>query len=634
MGIESRRILKVKTIKKIITVMALVSFLMSASAVYAMSDKKMDENSALLLTACQQSNADIVKIVLARGADINIQNKHDNTALIYAADQGHNKVVDTLIAAKASLDIRGEDGDTALMCAARWGYNEIVNSLLQAGAQIDAQNKYRFTALIVAAKKGHIEAVKALLSAHAQVDAQMKDESAAMALIRRAIAEENLGIIGLLIKAGVDVNEQRNNGSTVLMWAAYQGNVEIANRLITAGACVNIQNKGGFTALMVAAENGHVSIINGLLDARARVDMQGHLYGTTALMFAIEHNHVDAVKALLREGRVTEQISIRDKAKDTALLRAIKQGYAPIVSVLVQAGVRLPEGDDKGCIALMDAARQGQLEIVKILIQASAEVNAQQGKDSHTALIRAAQGGHVEVIKELVKARAHVNKQCGERRDTALGWAAYQGHVAAVTLLLEVGADIDMCDERGYTPLMEAADQGHSAVIEAILARQTDERKRVFLVNRITNRGNPVMFVACRGGHLDVVRQLLYAGACINGADILNDTVLFDAVKDRHRDVVKTLVLAGARSDIPNESRATAWSKADADMRQIIMSAQHERALSGLHYRTFLSGLALGEKIWGPLPEEVKEIMAEYAATEFSPKDRQRWKREIRALFC
>ena len=80
-----------------------------------------------------------------KGADVNSKgNKVNNgaTALIWAAYQGHAEVVELLLMKGANVNARDKDGTTALMCAARRGYIEITELLLNYGINVNAKNKY------------------------------------------------------------------------------------------------------------------------------------------------------------------------------------------------------------------------------------------------------------------------------------------------------------------------------------------------------------------------------------------------------------------------------------------------------------------------------------------------------------
>jgi Ankyrin repeats (many copies) len=69
-------------------------------------------------------------------------------------------------------------------------------------------------------------------------------------------SKSSLGLVGLLVKAGADVNVRDEDGKTVLMWAIPPyGTEALAELLVKAGADVNAKDKDGKTVLDIAKEN-------------------------------------------------------------------------------------------------------------------------------------------------------------------------------------------------------------------------------------------------------------------------------------------------------------------------------------------------------------------------------------------
>lgn len=67
-----------------------------------------------------------------------------------------------------------------------------------------------------------------------------------------------------LLKRGVDVNAQTAVGFTALHLAAANGDIGLVGVLLRHGADVDAQSVGG-TPLHLAAQNGHVRVVNALL---------------------------------------------------------------------------------------------------------------------------------------------------------------------------------------------------------------------------------------------------------------------------------------------------------------------------------------------------------------------------------
>jgi ankyrin repeat protein len=84
-----------------------------------------------LCIAASNGYTQIVKTLLANGADVNIKDRdvHDRTALILAADNGHTEVVKVLLANGADVNSKDEFGFTALACAKKGGHMQIVSLL-------------------------------------------------------------------------------------------------------------------------------------------------------------------------------------------------------------------------------------------------------------------------------------------------------------------------------------------------------------------------------------------------------------------------------------------------------------------------------------------------------------------------
>jgi len=77
--------------------------------------------------------------------------------------------VQILLANGAQVDLQNEDGLSALMIASMIGHSEVVERLLASGAQINLHNKIGMSALRIASQKGHGEVVKILLAKKANV---------------------------------------------------------------------------------------------------------------------------------------------------------------------------------------------------------------------------------------------------------------------------------------------------------------------------------------------------------------------------------------------------------------------------------------------------------------------------------
>lgn len=76
---------------------------------------------------------------IIEGQDINHRDRYGQTATMLAAVHGHQELVNMLIAHNAYLDVTAKHGLSALMLAVINGHMDIARTLVQAGANLNLQ---------------------------------------------------------------------------------------------------------------------------------------------------------------------------------------------------------------------------------------------------------------------------------------------------------------------------------------------------------------------------------------------------------------------------------------------------------------------------------------------------------------
>lgn len=92
-----------------------------------------------IITAAVNGNLEKLNELIKDGADIDVKDFHNNTALMMAAFKGYAGCVDALIKAGADINAKDIDGWTALMSADNEGNKDCVALLEQAQRDLEAK---------------------------------------------------------------------------------------------------------------------------------------------------------------------------------------------------------------------------------------------------------------------------------------------------------------------------------------------------------------------------------------------------------------------------------------------------------------------------------------------------------------
>jgi uncharacterized protein len=212
----------------------------------------------------------------------------------------------------------------------------------------------------------------------------------------------------------------------------------------------------------------------------------------------------------------------------TSLHNAVYQDDLKQAEALLRAGANAKAATRYGVTPLSLACTNGNAAMIELLLKAGADANAAL-PGGETALMTAARTGNADAVAALLRHGANVNAKEGWRGQTALMWAAAEGHAEVVKVLLDHGADLHMRSQGAparvnpATGVVTTEDGAPAASIAATATggkasesgKTADENKPA--AARTAGRASssdftPILF-AVRGGHIDVVKVLLAAGA-------------------------------------------------------------------------------------------------------------------------
>jgi len=321
------------------------------------------KNSEFILLASYHGREAMVIALLDKRVPVNTLLSSENvcfsgrgllgaTPLMFAAQQGHLDIVQVLLAAKADLNLQRQNGVTALMLAAVRGEHNIAKLLIDQKADLEVREQNGFTAFTsvcqipesMASRGNHIEVLKLLFEtaiARANGNQELIDnitDEVAKSAIRKGDGE----FFNFLLANETYGKVIHKYANQLLFEAAYYGQALILNALveqtrIPVDSAPNFERFNvkieGLTPLMLAAQEERTEVVQTLIALKANIKAR-RFGGVTALMMAAEAGAFDTLKLLVTDEEDLDSLS---ELGDTALTLADKNRQEAVVRFLLKS---------------------------------------------------------------------------------------------------------------------------------------------------------------------------------------------------------------------------------------------------------------------------------------------------------
>jgi ankyrin repeat protein len=434
-----------------------------------------------------------------------IQRRAIDAAMYNAASAEHEDVVQYLLeSCRADPNALGNEYGNAITGAAFDGNLKIVQLLIDHGADVNSTNGW---ALQAATLNGFRDVILALLNAG----------------------------------AAVNQNSHLFSDGTALQAACVRGDHEIAQLLLQRGANPNL-GAGTFTNPITAAtSSGNSELLQLLIQARCNLNVLGGQDLTTPLINAAYTMDSRWLEYMIRSGAAIDTV---DSDGDTALIAAANVDDLDCVKVLLKYHANFGFCGDSGS-ALHVAACDGSIELFRTLIEAGANPTVRGGQYD-TVIQAAASSGNGEILKfildsagtmknrwaHLLNGKIDVNAQGGEYF-TALHAAAVQDDDRCLRLLLTQNPKLNVIQTdraNGVTPLQAA-----------IFSRCNRNARLLIEAGADLN--------ICGGTHGDILQVAALRGSSELVALLLERGVKIDRVGGKYQNPLAAAVVRDYHSD-------------------------------------------------------------------------------------
>ena len=191
----------------------------------------------LAVIGCQLGTTDFL---LKKAAKVNARCRAGRTPLHYACEKDNAEIVRLLLAAGANAEAE-TPGDTRrpIHLAAASGSVETIGVLYQHGVLMDARDSAGHRPLLNACYHGQVDVVKTFLSLNQPLTLILKDGIHHDSPLCVAAKAGRVEVVDLLIRRGASVTQRDRHGFMALRYASHYGHPEIVKLLLDAGAKVD-----------------------------------------------------------------------------------------------------------------------------------------------------------------------------------------------------------------------------------------------------------------------------------------------------------------------------------------------------------------------------------------------------------
>ncbi|WP_298492886.1 ankyrin repeat domain-containing protein [uncultured Algibacter sp.] len=381
-------------------------------------NKSTHDGRSYLMWAGSSGDLDTMKLLINKGADINVVGSHGFNWFTFTLNAGHDNtdIYDLMVENGVNLKETNRAGANAILLLAPHSKDgKIIEYFQQKGVDIHAIDKQENNIMFYAAKGGNIDLIKkyialgfnykknnnlgeniVLFASHGGrrksnplevyqyfeslgLDMTLTNNNGENALHNIALNTKDVKIIDFFIEKNINIQQEDKDGNTAFLNAAKGNNYLALQKLAPLYKNINQQNKEGFSAITYATQHMNLEAFNLLKEKGANiqiVDAQEnnlfyHLFNAYNRRNA---QHFEAfTKALTTAG-----VSFKNASKTQYPLHiAISKGDKKLIQKAIALGASINQKNSNGLTPLHLAAMKAtNVELLQLLINKGADKKA------------------------------------------------------------------------------------------------------------------------------------------------------------------------------------------------------------------------------------------------------------------
>ena len=321
----------------------------------------------------KKNTAELVKLLLERGARPNLTIQGEVSAMHIAAVYFDSQVMNLLIEAGGRVNMRDTNGYTPLMKAAQQNHLNAVDYLVTHGAKIDIETYSGSTALDIAQLTN-----EQLVVDYLKVLSPKTNYEYIKPLLDAQTGKPGIELLRRLISQSIDARLEKDTwigkylflkDSTPLHIAAGLGYKDITQALVQAEAYIHAVDREGNFPTTICVANNRQALLPYLVNTGGYINVANSL-DVTPIGLACQQNNLPMVKLLIKLGCIATSEGLQ------LMIQSASANQLEMVKLLVENGVSVEQTTPTGKTPLLIAAEKGYIPLIHYLIEKGADVEA------------------------------------------------------------------------------------------------------------------------------------------------------------------------------------------------------------------------------------------------------------------